>query len=160
MTRAGGLAVLALVALTGLGCDGEAASETRDFAAFQEIETEGDFDLDVTIGATQSVVLEGDARDLESLETRVVRGRLKLEADRNVAGDNPVWRHNENSTRLVESSCCVEASLSKTAFCKSRSTFSGLCAGMSLPYLWFRGLILRNSSLVNFCSANQYILRL
>jgi hypothetical protein len=76
-----GLFFLAVVALTGLGCDGDAATERREFPAFHEIETEGAFDLHVTTGATQSVDFEGDARDLEILDARVFRGRLKLEAD-------------------------------------------------------------------------------
>ncbi len=94
MAKTRGLVVLAFVAVTGLGCDAEAASETRDLAEFRKIETDGAFDLNVSIGAAQSVVLEGDAEDIASVRTRVGRGRLRIEFD----GDN---QDNEITVRIT-----------------------------------------------------------
>lgn len=58
----------------GSGAD----SETRSVSGFNAISSGGPFNVYVSLGSTESLLLEGDTGDLSKIETKVENGTLKI----------------------------------------------------------------------------------
>ncbi|CAN5805866.1 head GIN domain-containing protein [soil metagenome] len=83
----------ALLAVTTVGCgisiwdgpsvagSGVITSQSRSVHAFDRIDVGGQYDVVVTVGATRSVVLEGDDNLLPLVRTEVRGGTLHVESD-------------------------------------------------------------------------------
>lgn len=58
-----------------------AAEETREVSDFDAVTFGGSGDITITVGEEHSVILEGDPRLLEEVETKVKRGRLIIKRE-------------------------------------------------------------------------------
>ena len=70
----------------------EDVTETLDLAGFNAIEVGGVFELEVTVGGDFSVVLTGDADEMERVEAKVENGELVLDQRRPDRGKRR-WRN-------------------------------------------------------------------
>lgn len=75
---------------TSIHGEGPVVTEARTPGAFQRLDLSGSADVQITIGDTPSLIIEGQKNIIDALKTEVKNGELDIYFDSNVSYDGPL----------------------------------------------------------------------
>ncbi len=99
-------------------------SETRQVSGFTSVSSAGSFKVNVTMGNTESLRLEGDAAVLSEIETVVQDGNLKIGYKKDSEGKKN-WTSKDAVTVYITAKTLKSAALAGSGYIHVQGTVSG-----------------------------------